>query len=386
MLELLGGDMPDLVGGMAIGADPITAAILTLAGVEGLPLRGVMVRKEAKQHGTGKLVEGPFQPGESIVIVEDVVTTGGSSLLAIERCEAVGLKVKRVLAIIDRLEGGREAFAATGYELTTLFTIRDFGIGKSIVSVVRCRCQSNDADDHQLRLQLTTNSMETSLHRQLKERYATEGALIEQRVGRYRIDVVRGKQLVEIQHSSRSRRSATRSRRLLKKHDVLVVKPIVVTQAPGEAQAAKAVEIVSRRRSPKRRTLLDVFEELVHFTRVFPHRRLTLEVLLVEIEEWRYPGHGRRRWRRDNDHVVEDQHLVEVLEVHEFRTAADLCRLLPPELPQPFHTGQLAEGLGVERWIAQRMAYCLRETRRIRSKSASSAAPGSTNNRRGKAA
>ncbi len=128
MLDLLASDMPDLVGGMAIGADPITAAILTLAGIRGLPLRGVMVRKEAKQHGTGKLVEGPFREGESIVIVEDVVTTGGSSLLAIERCEAVGLKVPRVLAIIDRLEGGSEAFAARGYELTTLFTIRDFGI------------------------------------------------------------------------------------------------------------------------------------------------------------------------------------------------------------------------------------------------------------------
>lgn len=129
MLELIAGDMPDLVGGMAIGADPITAAILTLAGVNNQPLRGVMVRKEAKQHGTGKLVEGPFQSGETLVVVEDVVTTGGSSLLAIERCEEVGLKVKRVLAIIDRLEGGREAFAARGYELTTLFTIRDFGIG-----------------------------------------------------------------------------------------------------------------------------------------------------------------------------------------------------------------------------------------------------------------
>jgi orotate phosphoribosyltransferase len=128
MLDLLRSDMPQLVGGMAIGADPITAAILALAGVEGLPLRGVMVRKEPKQHGTGKYVEGPFQPGEELVIVEDVVTTGGSSLLAIERCQAAGLKVRRVLAIIDRLEGGREAFAERGYELTTLLTIRDFGI------------------------------------------------------------------------------------------------------------------------------------------------------------------------------------------------------------------------------------------------------------------
>lgn len=130
MLDLLAGDMPELVGGMAIGADPITAAILTLAGVRGVALRGVMVRKEAKQHGTGKFVEGPFREGERVVIVEDVVTTGGSSLAAIERCEAVGLTVERVLAIIDRLEGGSEAFAARGYKLTTLFTVRDFGISE----------------------------------------------------------------------------------------------------------------------------------------------------------------------------------------------------------------------------------------------------------------
>ncbi|HVT27637.1 MAG TPA: orotate phosphoribosyltransferase [Lacipirellulaceae bacterium] len=129
MLELLADDMPDLVGGMAIGADPITAAILTLAGMRGLSLRGIVVRKEPKQHGTGRLVEGPFQPGESVAIVEDTVTTGGSSLLAIEYCEAARLKIQRVLAIVDRLEGGREAFAARGYELTALFTIRDLGIG-----------------------------------------------------------------------------------------------------------------------------------------------------------------------------------------------------------------------------------------------------------------
>ena len=128
MLELLTDNLPPLVGGMAIGADPITGAILTLAGIKNMSLRGIMVRKEAKGHGTGKFVEGPYREGEEVVIVEDVVTTGGSSLLAIERCEAVGLRVKRVLAIIDRLEGGREAFAAKGYELATLFTVRDFGI------------------------------------------------------------------------------------------------------------------------------------------------------------------------------------------------------------------------------------------------------------------
>lgn len=128
MLELLQPNLPPLVGGMAIGADPITAAILTTAGLQGIDLRGVMVRKEAKQHGTGKFVEGPFAAGEEVAIVEDVVTTGGSSLLAIERCEAVGLKVRRVLAIVDRLEGGREAFTARGYELTSLVTIKDLGV------------------------------------------------------------------------------------------------------------------------------------------------------------------------------------------------------------------------------------------------------------------
>jgi orotate phosphoribosyltransferase len=128
MFELLGDDLPDLVGGMAIGADPITAAILTVAGIRKFPLRGVMVRKEPKGHGLGKHVEGPYRAGERLVIVEDVVTTGGSSLKAIEHCESVGLKVVRVLAIIDRLEGGREAFAQCGYQLTSLFTVRDFGI------------------------------------------------------------------------------------------------------------------------------------------------------------------------------------------------------------------------------------------------------------------
>ena len=128
MLEQMADDMPQLVGGMAIGADPITASILTLAGTRDIPLRGIIVRKESKSHGTGKFVEGPYQEGERLLIVEDVVTTGGSSLKAIERCEAVGLKVDRVLAIVDRLEGGREAFAKRGYELTTLLTVKDFGI------------------------------------------------------------------------------------------------------------------------------------------------------------------------------------------------------------------------------------------------------------------
>lgn len=122
------GPLPDAVGGMAIGADPITAAIITLAGQHDLPIKGFMVRKEPKEHGTGKQVEGPVEPGNRVVIVEDVITSGGSALQAVDAAEAFGLKVERVIGIIDRLAGGGEAFQARGLELTTLSTIRDFGI------------------------------------------------------------------------------------------------------------------------------------------------------------------------------------------------------------------------------------------------------------------
>lgn len=122
------GPLPDAVGGMAIGADPITASIITLAGQRDLPLKGFMVRKEPKGHGTGKQVEGPVKPGQRVVIVEDVITSGGSAIQAVEAAQKFGLVVERVIAIIDRLAGGEQAFAAKGLELITLTTIRDFGI------------------------------------------------------------------------------------------------------------------------------------------------------------------------------------------------------------------------------------------------------------------
>ena len=128
ILELLEESMPNAVGGMAIGADPITAAVITLAGLREIDLKGFIVRKEAKQHGKGQAVEGPVTPGDRVVIVEDVVTTGGSSLRAIDQVEEFGLQVERVIAIIDRLEGGAEAFQQRGIPLTTLLTVRDFGI------------------------------------------------------------------------------------------------------------------------------------------------------------------------------------------------------------------------------------------------------------------
>ncbi|MEM8680378.1 MAG: orotate phosphoribosyltransferase [Planctomycetota bacterium] len=119
---------PVAVGGMAVGAVPITAAMLARAEPMGHALRGFFVRKEAKQHGAGRQIEGPVQEGDDVVVVEDVVTTGGSALQAIDACQEFGLQVAGVVAIVDRLEGGREAFAARGIELTTLLTVDDLGV------------------------------------------------------------------------------------------------------------------------------------------------------------------------------------------------------------------------------------------------------------------
>jgi len=199
--------------------------------------------------------------------------------------------------------------------------------------------------------------METSLHRQLKDAYASGTAEVEVPLGNYRIDVVQPGLLVEIQHGSLS---AIRDKvqELVQDHKVLVVKPILVDRFLVKLDK-KDGKVISRRKSPKRGRLLDIFDELVYFTRAFPHPNLSLEVPLVDVEEWRYPGHGRRRRWRKNDYQVQDRLLTGIRETHRFRTAKDLVKLIPPGLPRPFHTGQLAEQLDVKRWIAQRIAYCL---------------------------
>jgi hypothetical protein len=198
--------------------------------------------------------------------------------------------------------------------------------------------------------------METSLHRALKTHYAAGTDQIEVRLGGFRIDAVVDQRLIEIQHGSLAA-IRDKIRKLLETHDVLVVKPIVARKVLVKPHATGTA---ARRLSPKRGTLFDLFDELIYFTRVFPHPRLTLEAVLVEVEEWRVPGHGRRRrWRR-NDHVVADQHLTNILETRQLATAADLWGLLPPDMPRPFHTGDMAERLDVPRHVAQRIAYCMR--------------------------
>ena len=202
--------------------------------------------------------------------------------------------------------------------------------------------------------------MESSLHRQLKALYAPSDAAQEVACDGYRIDAVRRGELVEIQHGSLSA-IRDKIRQLLRRHRVRVVKPIVAEKMLVKLDQQDGCE-VSRRRSPKRGQRLDLFDELIYFTRVFPHNRLVLETPLVEVEEFRFPGHGRRRRRRASDYQIQDLRLVRVIQTHRYRTVADLRRLLPKSLPTPFHTGHLAQQLDVQRWIAQRIAYCMRKT------------------------
>jgi len=120
----------DSVGGLTLGADPIAYAIAHASALaaergDGAMVRAFTVRKEAKQHGTGKLIEGPFESGDRVVVVEDVITTGGSALKAIEAIRAAGGNIVGVLALVDRQEGGREAIEATGLEVMSLVTAAD---------------------------------------------------------------------------------------------------------------------------------------------------------------------------------------------------------------------------------------------------------------------
>jgi orotate phosphoribosyltransferase len=112
----------DAVGGLTLGADPISYAISYASARSGHPLRAFTVRKEAKGHGTGRLLEGPFRRGDRVAVIEDVITTGGSALRAIDAVQAAEGIVAGVLALVDREEGGRQAIERTGVPVVALST------------------------------------------------------------------------------------------------------------------------------------------------------------------------------------------------------------------------------------------------------------------------
>lgn len=196
--------------------------------------------------------------------------------------------------------------------------------------------------------------METQLHQQLKQWYADGEQECELPLGRFRVDVVRGEELIEIQCSPLAA-LRDKARELTPARQLRIVKPIA---RHTYVIRKKWTRIVSQGLAEEVGDWCDLFEELVHFVKVFPRPNLLLEAVLVDVREVRRPPRRGRRW----GYRIEQRELTEVLGSRTLSSADDLFQLLPEELPTEFHTGHLAELLKRPRWFAQKVAYCLRET------------------------
>jgi orotate phosphoribosyltransferase len=119
---------PASIGGLTMGADPVAYAIAAASFGSDTPLDAFSVRKDAKAHGTGRLIEGNFRSGSQVVVIEDVITTGGSALRAIEAVTQAGAAVLGVLAVVDREEGGRRALEQEGWRVLSLTNTSDLGL------------------------------------------------------------------------------------------------------------------------------------------------------------------------------------------------------------------------------------------------------------------
>ncbi|HSG81946.1 MAG TPA: orotate phosphoribosyltransferase [Gemmatimonadota bacterium] len=119
------GLTPAAVGGLTMGADPIAYAIAHRSFLDGRPIEAFTVRKEAKGHGVGRQIEGCFEPGQQVVVIEDTITTGGSALKACEALKAADARILAILALVDREEGGRETLEAEGYRVISLVRLSE---------------------------------------------------------------------------------------------------------------------------------------------------------------------------------------------------------------------------------------------------------------------
>jgi len=130
MLDLI-ADIPDVaaVGGLTMGADPVAAAVLHQGAARGLAYDAFVVRKEPKDHGRGRQVEGPDLEGKRVIVVEDTSTTGGSPLKAIEALTKVGAVIAGVAVVVDRNTGAREVIEAAGYPYYSAIGLDDLGLG-----------------------------------------------------------------------------------------------------------------------------------------------------------------------------------------------------------------------------------------------------------------
>ena len=124
----------NVVAGLTLGADPLVSGVSLVSALDGRLVNALIVRKEAKGHGTQAWIEGPLPPeGTRVTVLEDVITTGGSSIKAVEKLRDAGYVVDRVVAIVDRQEDGEAdiAMKEAGLELRSLFSLRDFTNGKN---------------------------------------------------------------------------------------------------------------------------------------------------------------------------------------------------------------------------------------------------------------
>jgi len=122
VFEMLADTGVSAAGGMTLGADPIANALSLISYQQGKPIKSFIIRKEVKEHGTRSAVEGDILPGEKVAIIDDVITTGGSTITAIERARDAGLVIELVIALIDREEGGRENIARYVDRIEAVFT------------------------------------------------------------------------------------------------------------------------------------------------------------------------------------------------------------------------------------------------------------------------
>lgn len=199
---------------------------------------------------------------------------------------------------------------------------------------------------------------EGHLHASLKERYLEPGDTVEAAVGAYVVDIIRGDLIIEVQTANFSS-IAAKMRDLVSSHQVRLVYPV-----PRDLWIVKQSQIgdgtVSRRKSPLRRDIVDVFAELVSFPELIMHKNFELDVVLTQEEEVRmHIVDGHRRWRRRGWARVE-RRLLDVIETVSLRNVADFMALMPATLPDAFLTSDIAEALGRSRRLAQQVAYCLK--------------------------
>jgi len=128
ILDAVADDKVDAVGGPTLGADPIAGATAAVSFLRGKPLAAFIVRKTLKDHGTQRWIEGPLKPGSRVVLVEDVITTGGSALACVDKLKELGCSIVRAVVLVDRLAGGAEAFAQAGIPLTPLCNIKELDL------------------------------------------------------------------------------------------------------------------------------------------------------------------------------------------------------------------------------------------------------------------